>query len=539
MRTAVGGAARRARKAPAFKNKIALLAVLGLAVRFGCEQCALAQQKKEDVSQKLVTLEMRDKPWPQVLEWLSDASGLPVFTGDHKPTGTFTYITPRRGPGQPPEKKTISDVVDELNAALRTKKLLIIRLNQAFTLIAADEPIPISEIPKLTSINDLDQHGKTELVSIYFPLKTLAAVDFVGQVKRMMGAFGDAYAIPATNTICMKDEVASLKQIVAMIRECEQLANHAEMLSYHCGHIAVRDAEKVLKSFFGDPAKHAVEATNPVTTRQGQAIPPNGADFTSPALDERTDGVGRGSLAVQNGRRESSGIKPVVRAITIDEQTNTIFVAGPADKLAQARELLRQIDVGVLRYESGPPTLRLYTILSGYAESVATMLTQRYKDSETVKFTAVDAGHLLVRALPQDHIAIARDLETSRPSGGMIKLVLENADASRVVDTLAKIYSNSEGKVGYPYFEADNAENAVIVKGSAEQIAEVRGIVNVLTNQGIRGNDSSDAGRVRVIALNRGNPAALAEALQKALPQLCPNPVQVYVPDVYPTTQRK
>src|SRR5262245_7663810 len=47
--------------------------------------------------EKTVAFEMRDKPWPQVLEWLSDVTGLPVNTKD-KPTGSMTYIAPRGAP---------------------------------------------------------------------------------------------------------------------------------------------------------------------------------------------------------------------------------------------------------------------------------------------------------------------------------------------------------------------------------------------------------------------------------------------------------
>ena len=180
-----------------------------------------------------------------------------------------------------------------------------------------------------------------------------------------------------------------------------------------------------------------------------------------------------------------------------------------------------------------------YTIPSGNAEKVATMLTQSFKKSDLVKITSLDNTRLLVRALPQDHLTIARDLESSRPSSRMVKLALNNADASRVVETLAKIYASGDGKSGYPYFEADSVDNALIVKGSAEQISEVRGFVNVLTDQGVRDNSFANDARVRVIALDHGHTVALAEALQKAMERLGPNPVQLYVPGAQLPAQKK
>src|SRR5437879_1315660 len=69
-----------------------------------------------------VTFQMRDKPWNQVLEWLTDNSGVPVITVD-KPVGTFTFIAPR---GKTSEY-TIPQVIDILNDALVAQKFLLVR----------------------------------------------------------------------------------------------------------------------------------------------------------------------------------------------------------------------------------------------------------------------------------------------------------------------------------------------------------------------------------------------------------------------------
>src|SRR5262249_13623265 len=113
-------------------------------------------------------------------------------------------------------------------------------------------------------------------------------------------------------------------------------------------------------------------------------------------------------------------------------------------------------------------------------------------------------------------------------------ILLNNTDANRIVDTLTKIYSSTDGKVGYPYFESDVSENAIIVKGSAEQISEVRDIIKVLTDQPALGIGATGPSNLRVITLEKGNAAALADALQKAMGQLRQNPVQVFTPDGKP-----
>src|SRR5262249_40337558 len=160
---------------------------------------------------------------------------------------------------------------------------LIVRHNRAFTLIAADEPVPDSQIPRLSHIDDLHKHANSELVSLYYSLKTLNANDFSTQVKRMMGPFGDVYAISPTNTPYMKDEVATLKQIVAMIESCESVVNRAEMLSYKCEFIPARDAEHRLKEFLGDPARSLTDGVNPVMVTSGMLNVPPGGNAPIPA----------------------------------------------------------------------------------------------------------------------------------------------------------------------------------------------------------------------------------------------------------------
>src|SRR5262245_4470027 len=50
--------------------------------------------KPADAGEKRVKFEFRDKRWGEVLEWLSEQTGLP-FSSSIKPTGTFTFTAPK------------------------------------------------------------------------------------------------------------------------------------------------------------------------------------------------------------------------------------------------------------------------------------------------------------------------------------------------------------------------------------------------------------------------------------------------------------
>ena len=537
------------------RSKLGLLS-LGLALVLGTS--ASAQQPAPrvgaaaagDVGQKKVAFEMRGKPWPDVMAWLSKESGVPFYAGPANPTGTFTYVGPNGL-----EMKTISDAIDILNQALRPQKYIILRHNQALTVVPADEPVPTVDVPRLTNADELANHGNSELVSLVYHLKAMNADEFAPQIKKMMTTFGTVTTIAQTNTLVMQDDVATLKQIVAIIKEGENLDNRAgDNLTYRCEYIPARDAERKLKDLLGDPAKSPMEGMNPMMIPGMMPGGMPGAVAGMPIFMQDGTGMpggdpnaggrgrGRGNRGGPGGRggpaAAETGIKSVVRAITSDEATNTVFVSGPADKLAMARIMLKNIDVGSEKYVIGPALMKTYSIPQGNAEAVAAMLTANFKDSNTVKITAIGNSSVLVYAYPADHFRISKDLETSKPAGGAIKIMLTTLDSNRVVDTLKAIYSSSDGKAGYPYIETDISDNAIIVKGSDEQIGEVKDIVKALGEQPA-GAGGQGISSLKIITLEKGNAAALAEAIQKALEQLRQNPVNVINPNAKPATPPK
>src|SRR5947209_1421443 len=72
--------------------------------------------------EKTLSFEFRNKPWPDVLEWLAEQSGLEVVTSQ-QPTGTVTFIAPKNKA----KKYTIPQVIDILNERLLSQKLLLVR----------------------------------------------------------------------------------------------------------------------------------------------------------------------------------------------------------------------------------------------------------------------------------------------------------------------------------------------------------------------------------------------------------------------------
>src|SRR5262249_29798988 len=97
-------------------------------------------------------------------------------------------------------------------------------------------------------------------------------------------------------------------------------------------------------------------------------------------------------------------------------------------------------------------------------------------------------------------------------------------EAAKVVDTLKGMFGN-DTKTGAPFLEADTAKNAITVKGTTDQVAEVKAALKALGEEG-----GAAVGNMRIITLDNGNAAALAEALKQMLEQMRENPVNVITP---------
>ena len=117
--------------------------------------------------EKTHTLYFAKANWPEVLDWFAKESGLtPILT--IQPTGSVD-IKPPMG-----KKFTMGEVVDLLNEAMAQQKFILIRRQVTFYIHPSDEKINATDVPRL-ELSELPTRGKTELVQVLIPLKSLTA----------------------------------------------------------------------------------------------------------------------------------------------------------------------------------------------------------------------------------------------------------------------------------------------------------------------------------------------------------------------------
>jgi hypothetical protein len=177
---------------------------------------AFAVQVGRKKAAGLTGFEFHEAPWKQVFAWLTRHTDKEVIMS-YRPTGTFTFH------GQPKKTYTIGEVIDVLNEALAAppQKYQLIHRERHFVLVPADERID-GTMPPQVPVDQLTQHGKTEIVRVAIALQRLQAEDVVADVKKMLGPFGEAVALKAGNRLLLQDQAGKLQRICKMLAEIEQ-----------------------------------------------------------------------------------------------------------------------------------------------------------------------------------------------------------------------------------------------------------------------------------------------------------------------------
>src|SRR5439155_20567067 len=99
----------------------------------------------------------------------------------------------------------------------------------------------------------------------------------------------------------------------------------------------------------------------------------------------------------------------------------------------------------------------------------------------------------------EDHLEIARHLQGLPPLSTEV-IPLGTLPAARTAETLRAMF----GGAGGPFLEADPTRNAIVVRGTGEQIQQLKAALGPL-------GETPATGNVRIIPLERGSASAVAE----------------------------
>src|SRR5262249_32182680 len=157
--------------------------------------------------------------------------------------------------------------------------------------------------------------------------------------------------------------------------------------------------------------------------------------------------------------------------VSCDEQSNKVFVTGPPDKLATARKIMTEVDVGQPgqdEFKPGPMMLKTHSVPGGNAPDLAKMLQEMFRSSTSIRISAAGNTAIIVMAPAYEQVEIAKIIAEGGERGIVTEVIRVTGDATAVVGMLQKFFGDP--KAGAPFLEAETNRNAVIVRGTTEQI---------------------------------------------------------------------
>jgi type II secretory pathway component GspD/PulD (secretin) len=162
------------------------------------------------------------------------------------------------------------------------------------------------------------------------------------------------------------------------------------------------------------------------------------------------------------------------------------------------------------------PVLKTYSVPAGNAEALAKTLREIFANSN-VRIVAAGRNQLLVWANPDAQFQVAAGVQEILPPVSIEVIPLSTLKAVRAFETLQAMFGGKG-----PFLEADPERNALIVRGTKDEIADIKAALRAL------GEGSAEpTGSLRIFTLKRGHASVLAEAVAEALPKMRANTVRV------------
>lgn len=444
-------------------------------------------------------------PWDVVLHLFADMNGMSTDLGD-VPLGTFTYFDNH--------EYTMTEALDVLNGYLLSKGYILVHRDNFLVCVKISEnAVPPQYISRVTE-EELDAHGKNELLTLTIPLKEGDAEKMVSDIEKMIGPYGTVTALKGANALILTGIGDNLRRISMLLKSVKLLdTRDAAFKAIALKHISANEAERQVRRLFG---------LNPTisTTQQpnfggrggfpgagggggrgggfggngfggggdfggggnfgGGGFPgggfPGGGGGNFPGAGGGAPG-GQGGGGGQNSRDASPYYNKI--QVIADSRTNHLLVAASASHLKLVEELIKSIDTDVDQFgkkidlSDKPFVLHAYNVSGSDTASMGRMVNSIYPG--TVVGDDARTGKIFVQATKEDHAEIQNLLKMTSVDDSVDVFHMSKHDPVQMTETLKKLFLNEGTRA--PSIEADATNRRVLVRGTPDQMAQVRGML--------------------------------------------------------------
>jgi type II secretory pathway component GspD/PulD (secretin) len=466
-----------------------------------------------------MSFNFRYAPWTEVLKLFAERAGLSLDITE-VPTGTFNYF----------DKKsyTATEALDILNGYLLQKGYILIRRDEFLVCYKLDgNPIPPNLIPEVTPA-ELATRGKNELLRVTLPVSGINVAQIAKELDSIRGPQGSVVGLQSTNTIMATDIGANLRRIKDIVDSLAAQHSPQDRLfrAYPVKSIDAYDAETIVKSLLGIARPVANVSAGSGNDRGGF-----GGGFGGRGGDDRGRDRDPREMQAMMQRAQSSTTGPASQ-VTADERTNKLLVTATLAEHEIVKSALETIDV---EGEGGgrgsrKPYLQVYKVENADAGEVT-------KSIDAIMPGLVvnedrGAGTIHIMANQEQH----REMESlirqmDRAGGGpqqVAVIPLSKKDPLVVAATIRSMFI-ADGTAA-PTVEADITGRQIMVRGTPDQLAQVKTLLTQLGEDGT-GKSASGRGQVRSFPLSGRDPAELMPLIERIWAAESPTPIRIVTPE--------
>ena len=466
------------------------------------------------VESRKMSFQFRFAPWEMVLTKFAQEAGLTLEMNE-VPTGTFNYVDSGT--------YTPTEALDILNGALLPKGFILVRRDR-FLVVAASTNIPPNLIPQI-SVAELAKRGRNEILTVVIPLESsLDAKVAAEDVKELLGPQGKVVPLTKVNRLLVTDIGSNLKRIHELL---SGMAGPEEPKSntfrnFKLVNVDAADVERMIRELFAVPARATF------TTNAGSQAAPaannnnwGGRGGFGGGGRGGWGGGGRGGWGGGGGGRWGGGgggfggggfggggwggggeaaaqtATPAATTstttgaqrlqMTVDNRTNSLLVTATAEDMTLVENAIKTIDVPDTNARNpharraNTPQLEVYPIETAEPHVVVEVLNSTIPG--LVIHEDVKTRRLNIYASAADHEAVRNIINQVDKGAGesVAVLQLQRLDATAAATSLRSLFTNRQDA---PSIEADTAGRRLMVRGTTEQLTQIRKLLKEIDGGG-------------------------------------------------------
>lgn len=368
--------------------------------------------------------------WQTVLEWFAEQADLALQV-DQPPLGSFSFSDPSRS-------YSVSEALDVINLALMKRGYSLVRrgrMLQVIDLELENADKLISEIAELVRPEELEERGKSDIVSCVFPLGSMTPDSAKEELALMIGPWGRVVVLDSARQVKVTETASKLTAIRDLLKSAAMAdTNVVEIV------LEYRAAEELL-------------------------------ELARPLLD------------LEPGENANDEIR-----ISVGLFGDRIFAAGLPGKTGLLTSIIEKADQPLATPDAGEgteiakPVFRTHPVSSSDTATVFDVLQTLLAGTPDARI-AIDpkTNAIIAWARPETQEAITKTIGEMEGSGTTFKVVdLRRLDPAQALLTINKFFGVTEEGGDGPIVDGDPATGKLWVRGTTDQIELVENLLREL-----------------------------------------------------------